>query len=137
MLSVLVGCASRLERNVIFPPIYVPHTGTLWLIEKDERAETSDQLALIVCHRDAAPACIRVVPADARDGRDYSDWLATIPPEVRRLAAQVPGQVEPQISTPAPAMASPPAAMPLPIAPENAPAPPPSPPPPRAPDNPY
>jgi hypothetical protein len=136
-VGLLVGCTSQLERNVIFPPIYVPHTGTLWLIEKDERIETSDQLAVIVCHREAAPACIRVIPTDARDGRDYAGWLDTMPSEVRRLAALAPGGLEPHRSTPAPTPALvPPQAspVPLPIAPERAPA---APPPARAPDNPY
>ena len=139
LLGLLAGCASQLERNVIFPPIYVPDTGTLWLIEKDERVETSDQLAIIVCHREAAPACIRVVPTDARDGRDYAGWLDTMPSEVRRLAALVPGGLEPHRPTPttAPTAAlAPPQALPAPvsIAPERAPA---APPPARAPDNPY
>jgi hypothetical protein len=135
ILGLLVGCVSRLERTVIFRPIYVPHTGTLWLIEKDERPDTSDQLAVVVCHREALPACIRVVPTDARDGRDYASWLGTMPSEVRRLAALVPGRLEPQASTSTPVSAPQQAAPPAPIAPpQNPPA---GSPPTRAPDNPY
>jgi hypothetical protein len=118
----LSGCMPVIERSVLFRPIYVPHTGTLWLIEKQIRPSQSEELAVIVCHRDATPACIRVLPVDARDGGDYSRWLGTMPREIRELAAQSP--------------TFPPAS----LAPESAACLPPpvqSPPATRAPDNPY
>lgn len=100
---VLAGCAPVLSRNVIGEPIFDKATGTLWVVELDEEDAVDDRLFFVVCHREAAPACVRLPPQDMREGHEYSRWLDTLPIEVRRLAASSgarPGDVLPTAAKP-------------------------------------
>jgi hypothetical protein len=82
----LFGCTPALQRTVIGEPIVDETTRTIWIVESDTKSATEDRLVVVVCHREASPACVRVTPQDMRDGSDYSRWLDTMPVEVRRLA---------------------------------------------------
>lgn len=137
----LFGCAPSLERQLLTKPIYVARTDTLWLVERETSPSTADRVAVIVCHREATPACIRVIPLEARDSTDYARWVNSID---ERSTARQARDARAQQWTPRPQPTSEPAAV---TAPPPAPAPPsasvvpaepaPSPPVPRAPDNPY
>lgn len=82
----LSACAPKLAREIVHPH-YETRTGTLWFVEKDSQDSTDDVLRVTLCHREATPACIRVVPQDVRDNRDYVQWIESIPKAVRALAA--------------------------------------------------
>lgn len=99
--AALGGCAPVLERQLVFHPFYEARTGTLWLIEKDTRVGSDDQIAVVVCQREAAPACVRVLPFDAQDGAEYSLWLNSMPPAVRRAISELEAP-EPAAAAPAP-----------------------------------
>lgn len=95
LLAPIVGCTPYIEREVLFKPLYVPRSGTLWLVEKDAKSSEDDQVRIVICHREAAPPCIRLVPQDTREGYaadEYRRWLDSMPPEIRRLAMQADDQ---------------------------------------------
>jgi hypothetical protein len=83
LLLLLAACTPIISRTVVDRPIFDGKTSTLWIVEKDEMAQANDSLRVIVCHRDAAPACIRLVPPDMRNVDDYVRWLQSMPLAVR------------------------------------------------------
>lgn len=91
VLCAVAGCVASVQREVLFKPIYVTRTGTLWLVEKDAEPTRADEVRVVVCHREAMPTCLRVTPHDARHElgtEDYKRWLDSMPPEVRKLATE-------------------------------------------------
>jgi len=95
-LLALAGCAG-MTRTVPYPPFHDPQTGTVWIVEYDTRSGQDDAVSVIVCHREASPACVRVNPQDVRSGPEYGAWLNSMPPEVRRLAQLPPPSTAAQV----------------------------------------
>jgi len=81
----LAGCGLEMTRTVVAHH-FDHHTGTLWLVERDVEARRSDIIRVLVCHREASPACVRNVPMDLKTAAGYQAWLDTLPDEVRKLA---------------------------------------------------
>jgi hypothetical protein len=85
---ITTGCVATTQRNLVQSAMFDASTGTMWLVEKDTHSDVNDEIAVLVCHREASPACVRVIPRDMRDSGEYSRWLDTLPAEVRKLAVQ-------------------------------------------------
>jgi hypothetical protein len=119
--ALLCSCAGTLERQVLCRTVYAERTDTLWLVEKDTQRSAPDEIAVIVCHRDATPACIRVKPLDARDSSDYAHWLESLRAQSTAAAApppQAPAAEAPAAAQPA-APQSPDDAIPVPAEPKR------------------
>jgi hypothetical protein len=88
----LGACAPTLQRDLLYEPIYIPQTETLWLIEKESRASAAraEAISVIVCHREATPACIRVRPVDPLTRMDYTRWHSSIPASPSQAVASAP-----------------------------------------------
>src|SRR5688500_18083521 len=90
----LGACAPALQRDLVYKPIYIPQTDTLWLIEKERSGASAaavESISIILCHRDATPACVRVRPLEPRTRSEYTRWHSSLssPPRQPDRAASV------------------------------------------------
>lgn len=77
----VTGCGAQVLRNV--PQSPVVHDDAIWIVETNVKTDGSHMrgsynTAVIVCVRDANPACVRVLPEDL-DRDSYRAWIQSIP----------------------------------------------------------